>query len=255
MGGQVQGCVRRRLRGDPAPDPGPPEGSLGLLPADTELSAINPHGATGVTGPNGQPWPLLDTVRPWGSLSDDEKRLFIRMAEVFAGYVEYTDYQVGRVIDFLEQSASWTTRSSSSCPTTAPAGRADQFGTFNEMRFFNGVPTPPELSLQHIDELGGPKSYNHYNTGWAWAFHTPFPYWKRWAGFEGGIADMCMVAWPARVATQDAVRHQYVHAVDLVPTIYDLIGITPPPTLNGWEGRARSRARASPPHSPTRQPR
>ena len=77
---------------------------LGLLPDDTELSGINPHGEPGVTGPDGQPWPLLDTVRPWDSLSDDEKRLFIRMAEVFAGYVEYTDDQVGRVIDFLESS-------------------------------------------------------------------------------------------------------------------------------------------------------
>ena len=77
---------------------------LGLLPDDTELSGINPHGEPGVTGPDGQPWPMLDTVRPWESLSEDEKRLFIRMAEVFAGYVEYTDDQVGRVIDFLESS-------------------------------------------------------------------------------------------------------------------------------------------------------
>ncbi|MGZ8822156.1 MAG: sulfatase-like hydrolase/transferase, partial [Aeromicrobium sp.] len=77
---------------------------LGLLPEDTELSGINPHGEPAVTGPDGQAWPLLDTVRPWESLSADEKRLFARMAEVFAGYVEYTDDQVGRVIDFLEAS-------------------------------------------------------------------------------------------------------------------------------------------------------
>ena len=75
---------------------------LGLLPDDTELSPINPHGEPAVTGPDGQPWPLLDTVRPWDTLSDDEKRLFARMAEVFAGYVSYSDDQLGRVIDFLE---------------------------------------------------------------------------------------------------------------------------------------------------------
>ena len=80
------------------------------------------------------------------------------------------------------------------------SGEGGPNGTFNEWRFFNGVPTPTELTLQHIDELGGPQSYNHYNTGWAWAFDTPFPYWKRWAGYEGGISDMCLVVWPAKIA-------------------------------------------------------
>ena len=77
---------------------------LGLLPDDTELSPINPHGEPAATGPDGQPWPLLDTVRPWDSLSADEQRLFARMAEVFAGYVSYTDDQLGRVLDYLEES-------------------------------------------------------------------------------------------------------------------------------------------------------
>ncbi len=207
---------------------------LGLLPPDTELSGINPHGEPATTGPNGQPWPMLDTVRPWDSLSDDERRLFIRMAEVFAGYVEYTDSQVARVIDFLEQSGELDNTIIVVVSDNGASGEGGPNGTFNEMRFFNGVPTPPEMSLERIDELGGTESYNHYNTGWAWAFDTPFPYWKRWAGFEGGIADMCLVAWPAKVAAQDAVRDQYIHAVDLVPTIYDLLGVTPPEQLNGF---------------------
>src|SRR4029077_5725430 len=75
---------------------------LGLLPADTELSQINPHGEPAATGPDGQPWPQLDTVRPWASLSADEQRLFARMAEVYAGYLSYTDHELGRVIDYLE---------------------------------------------------------------------------------------------------------------------------------------------------------
>jgi arylsulfatase A-like enzyme len=210
---------------------------LGLLPDDTELSGINPHGEPGATGPDGQPWPLLDTVRPWESLSDDEKRLFIRMAEVFAGYVEYTDDQVGRVMDFLESSGQLDNTIVVVVSDNGASGEGGPNGTFNEWRFFNGVPTPTELTLEHIDELGGPLSYNHYNTGWAWAFDTPFPYWKRWAGYEGGIADMCLVSWPAKVAADATVRSQYVHAVDVVPTIYDLIGITPPQTLNGYEQR------------------
>ncbi|MCU0271433.1 MAG: sulfatase-like hydrolase/transferase, partial [Acidimicrobiales bacterium] len=210
---------------------------LGLLPENTELSGINPHGEPATTGPDGQPWPMLDTVRPWESLTADEKRLFARMAEVFAGYVEYTDDQVGRVIDFLESSGELDNTIIVVVSDNGASGEGGPNGTFNEWRFFNGVPTPTDLTLQHIDELGGPQSYNHYNTGWAWAFDTPFPYWKRWAGYEGGIGDMCLVAWPAKVAPSPTPRQQYVHAVDVVPTIYELIGITPPQTLNGFDQR------------------
>ena len=206
---------------------------LGLLPDDTELSSINPHGEPAATGPDGQPWPQLDTVRPWESLSDDERRLFIRMAEVFAGYVSYSDDQLGRVIDFLEQSGQLDNTIIVAVSDNGASGEGGPNGTFNEWRFFNGVPTPTELSLEHIDELGGPTSYNHYNTGWAWAFDTPFPYWKRWAGYEGGVADMCLVSWPAMIPADQAPRQQYVHAVDVVPTLYELLGITPPDTLKG----------------------
>ena len=172
---------------------------LGLLPEDTELSGINPHGEPGATGPDGQPWPMLDTVRPWASLSDDERTLFTRMAEVFAGYVEYTDDQVGRVIDYLEAAGELENTIIVVVSDNGASGEGGPNGTFNEWRFFNGAPTPTELTFQHIDELGSPASYNHYNTGWAWAFDTPFPYWKRWAGYEGGIADMCIVSWPAKI--------------------------------------------------------
>ena len=90
------------------------------------------------------------------------------------------------------------------------------------------------MTLEHIDELGTPTSYNHYNTGWAWAFDTPFPYWKRWAGAEGGVADMCFVSWPAKIAADPTPRQQYIHAVDVVPTIYELLGIEPPEVIKGY---------------------
>ena len=219
---------------------------LGLLPEDTELSPINPHGEPATTGPDGQPWPMLDTVRPWESLSDDEKRLFVRMAEVFAGYVSYSDDQLGRVIDFLEQSGQLDNTIIVAVSDNGASGEGGPNGTFNEWRFFNGAPTPTELSLQHIDELGSPKSYNHYNTGWAWAFDTPFPYWKRWAGYEGGIADMCLVAWPAKIAAQHdappAVRpRRRRRADDLRPARHHAARRPSRAT-----SRARSRARASP---------
>ena len=206
---------------------------LGLLPEGTELSGINPHGEPGATGPDGQPWPTLDTVRPWDSLSPDERRLFARMAEVFAGFISYTDDQVGRVIDYLETSGQLDNTLIVVISDNGASGEGGPNGSFNEWRFFNGVADTTELTLPHIDELGSPSSYNHYDTGWAWAFDTPFPYWKRWAGFEGGVSDMCMVAWPAKFPPQAAVRDQYIHAVDVVPTVYELLGIEPPEEIKG----------------------
>ena len=208
---------------------------LGLLPEGTELSGINPHGEPSRTGPNGEPWPMLDTVRPWESLSDDEKRLFIRMAEVFAGYVTYYDDRLGRIIDYLEQAGELDNTIIVAVSDNGSSGEGGPNGSFNEWRFFNGIADTTELVLEHIDELGTPASNNHYNTGWAWALDTPFPYWKRWAGYEGGTADICLVSWPAKIAASAEVRHQYVHAVDVVPTLYDLLGITPPSVINGYE--------------------
>ncbi|MBK9740874.1 MAG: arylsulfatase [Actinobacteria bacterium] len=208
---------------------------LGLLPEGTELSEINPHGEPSRTGPNGEPWPMLDTVRPWDSLSDDEKRLFVRMAEVFAGYISYYDDRLGRIIDFLEQAGELDNTIIVVVSDNGSSGEGGPNGTFNEWRFFNGIADTTDLVLEHIDELGTPASNNHYNTGWAWALDTPFPYWKRWAGYEGGTADMCLVSWPSKIAPSSQIRHQYVHAVDVVPTIYDLLGITPPDVINGYD--------------------
>ena len=207
---------------------------LGLLPEGTTLSPINPHGEPNTTGPDGQPWPLLDTVRPWESLSADERRLFSRMAEVFAGYISYTDDQIGRVLDHLESSGELNNTIIVAVSDNGSSGEGGPNGSFNEWRFFNGVADTAEETLPHIDELGTPASYNHYNTGWAWAFDTPFPYWKRWAGYEGGVADMCIVAWPDKFPHQEEPRHQYVHAVDVVPTLYELLGVEPPEVLKGY---------------------
>ena len=208
---------------------------MGLLPEDTELARINPHGEpTGITGPEGQPWPQLDFVRPWDSLDDDEKKLFIRMAEVFAGFISYTDHEIGNFIDYLEESEQLDNTIIVVVSDNGSSAEGGPNGSFNENKFFNNVPDTVEENLKHLDELGGTKSYNHYNTGWAWAFDTPFPYWKRFAGYEGGTADACIVAWPKGIAARGEVRDQYLHAVDVVPTLYDLLGVTPPPVLKGY---------------------
>jgi arylsulfatase A-like enzyme len=207
---------------------------LGLLPDEVELSPINPHGEPDATGPDGQPWPQLDFVRPWESLNDDERRLFARMAEVYAGFVSHTDAQIGRLVDYLEESEQLENTIVVVVSDNGASGEGGPNGSFNEQKFFNGVPDDIEENLARLDELGGPTSYNHYNTGWAWAFDTPFPYWKRFAGYEGGVADPLIVAWPRGIAARGEVRDQYVHAVDVVPTIYELLGIDPPEVLKGY---------------------
>jgi arylsulfatase A-like enzyme len=207
---------------------------LGLMPEEVELSPINPHGEPDVTGPDGQPWPQLDFVRPWDSLSDDERRLFARMAEVYAGFVSYTDDQIGRFLDYLEESGQLENTIVVVVSDNGSSGEGGPNGSFNENKFFNNVPDSVEENLKRIDELGGPTAYNHYNTGWAWAFDTPFPYWKRFAGYEGGTADVCLVSWPKGIPVQGEVRHQYVHAVDIVPTLYSLLGVEPPEVLKGY---------------------
>ena len=208
---------------------------LGLLPESTQLSPINPHGEPQVTGPDGQPWPQLDFVRPWDSLTADEQKLFARMAEVYAGFVSYTDAQIGRLLDYLEQSGQFDNTIIVVVSDNGASAEGGPNGSFNESKFFNNVPDTIAENLKHLDELGGPTTYNHYCTGWAWAFDTPFPYWKRYAGFEGGIADICLVAWPKGIAARGELRHQYIHAVDIVPTLYDLLGITPPEVLHGYQ--------------------
>ena len=182
VGRQVQGQVRPGLRGDPRRDPRATRRSSGSSPKTPSSRRSTRTASPTRTGPDGQPWPVLDTVRPWDSLSADEQRLFARMAEVFAGYISYYDDRIGRVLDYLEESGQLDNTLIIVISDNGASGEGGPNGTFNEWRFFNGVPDTTERTLQRIDELGSPTSYNHYNTGWAWAFDTPFPYWKRWAG-------------------------------------------------------------------------
>jgi arylsulfatase len=208
---------------------------IGLLPDGVELSPINPHGEPdGITGPSGQPWPQLDFVRPWDSLSADEQRLFARMAEVYAGFVSYTDDQIGRFLDYLEDSGQLDNTIIVVVSDNGSSAEGGPNGSVNENKFFNNVPDSMADNLTRIDDLGDPTTYNHYPSGWAWAFDTPFPYWKRFAGAEGGTADLCLVSWPAGIAARGEIRHQYAHAVDVVPALYDLLGIEPPATIKGY---------------------
>ena len=204
---------------------------LGIVPEHAELSPINPY--TDLKGPTGQGWGELDVVRPWDSLSDDEKHLFSRMAEVYAGFLSHADDQLGRVLDYLEKSGQLDNTLIVLVSDNGASGEGGPNGSVNENKFFNGLPDTIEEALKYVDDLGSPKTYNHYPTGWAWAFNTPFKMWKRYASYQGGTADPMIVSWPAQIK-QAGIRTQYTHAVDIAPTIYELLGIEMPEVVNGF---------------------
>ncbi|TQM33236.1 arylsulfatase [Nocardia bhagyanarayanae] len=204
---------------------------MGIVPAETEMSPVNPY--LGAKGPNGEPWPLLDTVRPWDSLNADEKRLFARMAEVFAGFLSYTDAQIGRILDYLEESGQLDDTIIVVISDNGASGEGGPNGSVNEVKFFNGYIDTVEESMRFYDRLGGPQTYNHYPIGWAMAFNTPYKLYKRYASHEGGIADPAIISWPNGIRAHGTVCDSYVNVCDVTPTVYDLLGITPPDTVRG----------------------
>ena len=203
---------------------------MGIIPAAAELSPINPY--TGLKGPKGQNWPELDTVRPWASLSADEQRLFARMAEVYAGFVSHADDQLGRMLDYLEESGQLENTLIVLVSDNGASGEGGPNGSVNENKFFNGIADTIEENMKYLDVLGSPKTYNHYPTGWAWAFNTPNKMWKRYSNYQGGTADPMLVSWPAHIK-ETGIRTQYTHAIDIVPTIYDCLGVELPEAYRG----------------------
>ena len=180
-------------------------------------------------------------MRPWDLLDDDEKRLFCRMAEVFAGFLSYTDAQIGRILDYLEESGQLDNTIIVVISDNGASGEGGPNGSVNEVKFFNGYIDTVEDSMKFIDNLGGPETYNHYPIGWAMAFNTPYKLFKRYASHEGGIADTAIISWPKGIAAHGEVRDNYVNVCDITPTVYDLLGITPPAT-SGASRRSHSTA-------------
>jgi arylsulfatase A-like enzyme len=207
---------------------------MGLVPENTELSPINPIGTPAETkSPTGLPFPQLDYTRPWDSLSAEEKRLFSRMAEVYAGFLSYTDHQIGRIIDFLEESGQLDNTLVIVISDNGASGEGGPNGSVNENIMANGMPDTIEENLKYLDVLGSPRTYNHYPTGWAMAFNTPFKMWKRYS-YNGGICDPFLIHWPKGVKSKGELRHQYHHAIDIVPTILDVVGVEAPDVVKGY---------------------
>ncbi|KHJ55210.1 arylsulfatase [Aureimonas altamirensis] len=199
----------------------------GVLPEDTKLTPINPLPAEVSNA--------ADDVRPWDSLNADEKKLFARMAEVFAGFSEYTDVQIGRIVEYLEQSGQLENTIVMYCADNGASGEGTPSGSVNENKFFNNYPDDLSENMKYIDVLGSTDTYGHYPTGWAVAFSTPFQMFKRYSQYAGGTCAPLVISWPKGIKAKGEVRNQYHHSVDIVPTILDCCGLEMPKVYRGVE--------------------
>lgn len=199
----------------------------GIMPKGTKLTPINPM-------PEAMANPA-DHVRPWKSLNADEKRLFSHMAEVFAAFSEYTDAQVGRVIDYLEQSGQLENTVVLYASDNGTSGEGTPNGSVNENKFFNNYPDDLAENMKLMDKLGSPDTYNHFPTGWAVAFSTPFRMFKRYSQYSGGTGSPLVISWPKGIKARGEIRHQYHHSTDIVATIYEIAGIEMPRVFRGVE--------------------
>ncbi|MGD8270316.1 MAG: arylsulfatase, partial [Desulfobacterales bacterium] len=191
---------------------------LGVIPADAVL----------------EPWPA-DVLKPWDKLTADEKKLFIKQVEVFAAYAAYSDHEIGRVIQAVEDIGKFDDTLiiyiNGDNGTSAEGG---PLGTPNEVAFFNGInKMPAETQLKWYDVWGTEQTYNHMSAGWSWAFDTPFTWFKQNASRLGGIRQNMAVSWPARIKDKGALREQFMHVIDVAPTILEVTGIQAPEYVDG----------------------
>jgi arylsulfatase A-like enzyme len=189
---------------------------LGVVPSDTKLTA------------------RPDSLAAWDSLSADQKRLYSRMMEVFAGFGAHIDYEMGRVLDAVAALPDAdNTLIVYILGDNGASAEGGLNGMTNEIAGFNGVFEPIDGELKVIDELGGPKHYNHFPAAWAHAMDTPFQWTKQIASHFGGTRNPVVISWPAKIKEQGGVRTQFHHITDIMPTILEVAGIRAPDSLNG----------------------
>ncbi len=191
---------------------------LGVIPEDAQLSA----------------WPDK-VLKKWDDLTAEEKKLFIRQVEVFAAYAAYSDHEIGRVIQAVEDLGvldnTLIIYINGDNGTSAEGG---PLGTPNEVAFFNGINMMPvETQMKWYDVWGTEETYNHMSAGWSWAFDTPFSWFKQNASKLGGINQNMAVSWPARIKDKGGIRHQFTHVIDVMPTILEVAGIPAPAVVDG----------------------
>jgi len=195
--------------------------AMGWIPEDAQLT------------------PRPDTLASWDSIPEDQKPFQRRLMEVFAGFTEHVDAQVGRVVDEIDNLGYGDNTLIIYIWGDNGASAEGQNGTISELLAQNGIPTTTEQQIQALDSLGGlevlgsPKTDNMYHAGWAWAGSSPYQATKLIASHFGGTRNPMVIRWPAGIEADATPRAQFLHVIDIVPTIYDIVGITPPSVVNG----------------------
>lgn len=190
--------------------------ALGVVPPDTQLT----------TRSKGLP--------AWEGLNADQKRLYARMMECFAAYGAQVDEAMGRVVDAVKDLPDAdNTIILYIAGDNGSSAEGGLEGSLNENLFFNGFPETWEDNLKAIDELGGPKHFNHFPSSWAHAMNTPFQWTKQVASHFGGTRNPLIISWPKGIKDKGGLRDQFLHVIDIVPTLYEWAGVTPPLELNG----------------------
>lgn len=189
---------------------------LGVVPAGTPLA--------------GKP----EAIKDWDKLSADEKKLFTRQAEVYAGFAEHTDHEIGRLVKAIEDLGEMNnTLFIYIAGDNGASAEGGMIGMFNESTYFNGVPETVEEQLKHLDQWGGPETYPHMAAGWAVAFDTPFMWTKQVASNFGGTRNGMVIHWPQGFKSRNEVRSQFHHVVDIAPTILEAAHLPEPKVVNG----------------------
>jgi len=189
---------------------------MGVVPAGTKLAA------------------KPEAIKDWDKLTADEKKLFSRQMEVFAGFAEYTDTEIGRLVSAIGDMGQLdNTLIFYIVGDNGASAEGGMNGLFNEMTYFNGVPESVAEVLKHYDELGGPTTYGHYAAGWAVAGDTPFTWTKQVASSYGGTRNGMVVHWPKMIKAKGEVRSQWHHVIDIAPTILEAAGVPQPKLVNG----------------------
>ena len=189
---------------------------LGVVPAETKLA------------------PKPEAIKDWAALTPDEKKLFARQMEVFAGFGEYADTEIGRLIKAIEATGQLdNTLIFYIVGDNGASAEGGMVGLYNEMTYFNGVHETVQDILKHYDELGGPTTYPHYAAGWAVAGDTPFTWTKQVASSYGGTRNGMVIHWPKGIRAKGELRSQWHHVIDIAPTILESAGLPEPKSVNG----------------------
>jgi arylsulfatase len=191
---------------------------LGVIPPDAKLT----------------PWPD-DLLKKWDALTPDEKKMFIRQVDVYAAYLAYTDHEIGRVIQAIEDMGKLdNTLIIYISGDNGSSAEGTLIGTPNEVAMFNGVEVPVADQLKFFyDAWGTDRTYNHMAVGWTWAFDTPFSWTKQIASHFGGTRQGVAISWPKVIKDKGGIRNQFHHVIDIAPTILEAVGIAQPQTVDG----------------------